>query len=561
MCFRRARQPVARPGLGRGAASSASRQGIDAGMSKIEAFVEQSETVVSPVAGPGDEPAVRVDDLSVRLSLQKEVTLSLRETVIRFLERRPVEIEEFWPLRNVSFTAGRGEVFGIVGRNGAGKSTLLKVIAGVIRPTLGTVEAKGRIAPLLELGAGFDSDLTGRENVYLYGSLLGFPRTSIDERFDRIVEFAELERFIDVPIKNYSTGMTTRLAFAVATDVDADVLIVDEALTVGDSRFQLKCMERIDAFQRRGVTILFVSHSPEQIRRLCSNAIWLDQGEARLLGPAAEVVEAYMACEYEAPHKQIVSWPRPEPPHAPPVSEGDGDRVSVSFSSPVTPFQTPPVAGEYDFIDISLAHERSTEHLVEQFGGRGLCISNNQKIVDSARSRGVDSVFSDPQAIDFPDGSVRFVSLVDSPILMPSLAAIRTVLDRAARWATDFIYIRMVSYEDEDYLRSLGLKYYWHDWTNCPMHPRLDQLAALFESLGLDQYHISYRDPMLSSEAPAILPLDAPPDQGAYDPSTHGPKPSIVFPRPLYGQIDIFIALRRFDMNDWHDIIKKGTWC
>lgn len=529
-------------------------------MSKILASEDRIVVERGNAPGPAVEPAVRVEDLSVQLSLQKEVTLSLRESVIRYLERRPVEVEEFWPLRNVSFTAARGEVFGIVGRNGAGKSTLLKVVAGVIRPTLGLVESRGRIAPLLELGAGFDSDLTGRENVYLYGSLLGFPRKRIDERFDRIVAFAELERFVDVPLKNYSSGMTTRLAFAVATDVDAEILIVDEALTVGDSRFQLKCMERIDAFQRRGVTILFVSHSPEQVRRLCSHALWLDQGEMRMSGPAAEVVEAYMACEYEAPQKQAMSWPRPEPPHTVSAPESDADRVSVSFSSPVTPFHTPPVAGEYDFIDISLAHERSTDHLVELFGGRGLCISNNQKIVDSARSRGVDSVFADPQAIDFPDGSVGFVSLVDSPILMPSLAAIRTVLERAARWARDFIFIRMVSYEDEDFLRSLGLKYYWQDWTNCPMHPRLDQLAALFESLGLEQYHISYREPALSSEAPAILPIDAPPDQGAYDPSKHGPKPSIVFPRPLYGQIDIFIALRRFDVNDWHDIIKKGTW-
>jgi ABC-2 type transport system ATP-binding protein len=506
------------------------------------------------------EPAVRVDDLSVRLSLQREVVLSLRETVVRFLERRPVETEEFWPLRNVSFTAGRGEVFGIVGRNGAGKSTLLKVVAGVIAPTLGRVETRGRIAPLLELGAGFDSDLTGRENVYLYASLLGFPRKAIDERFDRIVEFAELERFVDVPIKNYSSGMTTRLAFAVATDVDAEVLIVDEALTVGDSRFQLKCMERIDAFRRRGVTILFVSHSPEQVRRLCSHALWLDQGEARMLGPASEVVEAYMACEYEPPQRRATSWPRPEAPSAVLAPEGEADRVSVSYRSPVTPFQTPPVAGEHDFIDISLAHERSTEHLVELFGGRGLCVSNNQKIVDSARSRGVDAVFADPQAIDFPDGAVRFVSLVDSPILMPSLGAVRTVLERAARWARDFVFIRMVSYEDEDYLRSLGLKFYWHDWTDCPMHPRVDQLAAVFQSLGLEQYHISFRDPALSSEAPSLLPLDAPPDQGAYDPSRHGPKPSIVFPRPIYGQIDIFIALRRFDVSEWHEVIKAGTW-
>lgn len=517
--------------------------------------VARRERVAEP------EIAVRVDDLSVRLSLQKEAVLSLREAVIRFLERRPVETEEFWPLRNVSLTAHKGEVVGIVGRNGAGKSTLLKVIAGVIGPTRGDVEVNGRIAPLLELGAGFDSEMTGRENVFLYGSLLGFPRRAIEERFDRIVEFAELERFVDVPLKNYSSGMATRLGFAVATDVDADILIVDETLTVGDSRFQLKCMERIEGFRQRGVTILFVSHSTDQVRRLCSTALWLDQGEARMWGPANEVVDAYMACEYEPPQRRTTSFPRPEPLKAVPVAEREETpSVSVSYHSPATPFQTPPVGGEYDFIDISLAHKQSTDNMVHMFGGRGLCVSNNQSIVDSARSRGIQAVFSDPQAIDFPDASVGFVSLVDSLILLPSLAAVRTVLERASRWARDFIFIRMVSYEDEEYLRSLGLKFYWHDWSNCPMHPRIDQLVSILQSLGLEQYHISFRDPALSSEASAILPLDAPPDQGAYDPSVHDAKPSIVFPRPIYGQVDIFIALRRFELGAWHDIIKKGTW-
>ena len=201
--------------------------------------LESEERVVAGEAAAADaDVAVRVDDLSVRLSLQKEAVLSLRETVIRFLQRRPVEIEEFWPLRNVSFTARRGEVFGILGRNGAGKSTLLKVVAGVLSPTLGRVESRGRIAPLLELGAGFDTDLTGRENVYLYGSLLGFPRKAIDERFDRIIEFAELEEFVDLKLKNYSSGMQVRLAFSVMIQVDADILLIDEVLAVGDAAFQ-----------------------------------------------------------------------------------------------------------------------------------------------------------------------------------------------------------------------------------------------------------------------------------------------------------------------------------
>ncbi len=509
---------------------------------------------------PEREVAVRVDDLSVRLSLQKEAVLSLREHVIRFLERRPVEIEEFWPLRNVSFTARRGEVFGIVGRNGAGKSTLLKVVAGVIGPTLGTVQVNGRVAPLLELGAGFDPEMTGRENIFLYGSLLGFPRQKLIERFDHIVEFAELEPFIDVPLKNYSSGMSSRLGFAVATDVDAEVLIVDEALTVGDGRFQLKCMERIESFQRRGVTILFVSHSSDQVRRLCSQAIWLERGDVRMLGPASEVVDAYDAFEYDAPDRRAVSWPRPEP-LAPVANVGKTPTdVSVAYRAPNQVRHTPPIRGEYDFIDVSYIHSLSADFCEKVFGGRGLTISNDPKVVEEIRARGSDATYGNLSEIDFPDGSVRYVAIIDTLNLLDGVGAIKTALENAARWARDFVFVRMPSYEDEEYLRALGLKFFWHDWTRYTTHPRLDQIAAILQSLGLEQYHISHREPAVSSEAPQVLPADAPPDQGYFDPAAHGTKPSVSFPRPLYGQIDVFIALRRFETEEWHDIIKKGTW-
>lgn len=522
--------------------------------------LETEERVATEKAAAGDAGvAVRVDDLSVRLSLQKEAVRSLREAVIRFLERRPVEIEEFWPLRNVSFTARRGEVFGILGRNGAGKSTLLKVVAGIIRPTLGRVESRGRIAPLLELGAGFDSDLTGRENVYLYGSLLGFPRKTIDERFDRIVEFAELERFVDVPLKNYSSGMTTRLAFAVATDVDADILIVDEALTVGDSRFQLKCMERIESFRRRGVTILFVSHSSSQIRELCTNAIWLDNGEVQMLGPASEVVDAYAGFQHE-PDSRSISWPRPELPAAVREDAGRAREVSVGYRSPGAIRHTPPIKGEYDFLDVSLATDGAPSYCSEVFGGRGLCVSNNQGIVERVRARGHDAIFTDLFEIDFPDGSVGYVSMMDCLNLLPGLDAVKTLLASAARWGRDFIFVRMPSYEDEAYLRELGLKQFWYAWSRYPMHPRLDQLTAILQSLHLEQYHISMRQPATSSETSSLLPIDAPPDQGDYDPALHGPKPSLTFERLVYGQIDIFIALRPFETDEWHEIIRRGTW-
>lgn len=504
--------------------------------------------------------AIHIEDMSVRLSLQKEIVLSLRETVIRWIQRRSVETEEFWPLRNVSFDVARGEAFGVVGRNGAGKSTLLKVIAGVLMPTLGDVEVRGRIAPLLELGAGFDSEMTGRENIYLYGSLLGFPRQKLDERFDHIVEFAEIEHFIDVPLKNYSSGMASRLGFAVATDVDPDILIVDEALTVGDARFQLKCMERIERFQKRGVTILFVSHNPDQVRRLCSRAIWLDNGAVRLLGSADDVVDAYTASEYETPRRQV-SWAMPEKPSYVSDSEDGAPRanVSVAYRSPNTRRHTPPVHGEYDFIDFSIADARSMDFCRTVFGGRGLSVTNNPSIAERVRAEGGDAVSTDLFEIDFPDGAVSYVSMMDSLNLLPTLEAVSHVFANASRWARDFIFIRMPSYEDEEYLRALGLKYFWHDWSRYPLHPRIDQIAAILQVLGLEQYHISHRDPTVSSDAPVIVPASTPPDQSTYDPVEHGPKPSIEFPRPIYGQIDIFIALRRFETAEWHEIIKHGT--
>jgi len=249
----------------------------------------QKVTVTSIDQGP----VLKIRDLSVRLSLQRERVSSIREYMIRLAKGQRVRAEEFWPLRDVSIEVEPGEVFGIVGPNGAGKSTLLRVIAGIIRPTRGTVEVRGRIAPLIELGAGFDPEMTGRENIFLYGAMLGFSSKRLMSRLSDIVSFSELEEFLDVPLKNYSSGMAARLAFAVATDVDPDLLLVDEILSVGDGAFQQKSEERIEEFKRRGVSILIVSHNLGSIQEMCSRVAWIDHGRLKLIGPAAMVAEEY----------------------------------------------------------------------------------------------------------------------------------------------------------------------------------------------------------------------------------------------------------------------------
>ncbi|MDD5558670.1 ABC transporter ATP-binding protein [Candidatus Methylomirabilis sp.] len=238
-------------------------------------------------------PVLQVEDLSIRLLLHRERTGSIREHVIRMLKGRAVERDEFWPLREVSFTLYPGETFGIIGANGAGKSTLLKVIAGIIPPSIGSVIARGRIAPLIELGAGFDPFLTGRENIFLYGSLLGFSQKELEKRFDRIVGFAELEEFIDVPLMNYSVGMSARLGFAIATDVEPDLLLIDELFSVGDAVFQKKCEERMETFKAKRVTILLVSHDLKLIRDTCHRTLCLHHGQVVALGPTEEVVAEY----------------------------------------------------------------------------------------------------------------------------------------------------------------------------------------------------------------------------------------------------------------------------
>ena len=238
---------------------------------------------------------ITVEHLSVRYDLQLERVISVREYVIRRLRGERFVSQTIWPLQDVSFSVQAGETFGVVGRNGAGKSTLLKVIAGIVPPTHGRVQVRGRLSPLLELGAGFDTELTGRENIQLYGTLLGLRRSHLRERVDAIADFAELSAFLDVPLKNYSSGMVARLAFAIATDADPDILLVDEVLSVGDASFQRKCEERLARYRARGVTVLLVTHSMPLLVEACSRAMLLEPGMPVVTGSAAEIAARYAA--------------------------------------------------------------------------------------------------------------------------------------------------------------------------------------------------------------------------------------------------------------------------
>ncbi|WP_334104685.1 ABC transporter ATP-binding protein [Muricomes intestini] len=240
-----------------------------------------------------DKPTViKVEHVSMKFNLSSEKFDSFKEYVIKSIKKQ-VSFDEFWALKDVSFEIFKGDSLGLIGLNGSGKSTMLKTIAGVLKPTKGSVEVQGTVAPLIELGAGFDMDLTARENVFLNGALLGYPREEMENYYEDIVEFSELKDFMNVPVKNFSSGMVSRLAFAIATIGTPDILIVDEVLSVGDFLFQQKCEERIRNMMKNGTTILFVSHSIDQVRSLCNKIVWLEHGQVRMFGDAAEICDQY----------------------------------------------------------------------------------------------------------------------------------------------------------------------------------------------------------------------------------------------------------------------------
>lgn len=235
---------------------------------------------------------INVDHLGVKFLMNKEKVDNLKEFVIKKITHK-LSYKEFWALRDVSFSIEHGDRVGILGLNGAGKSTLLKVIAGVLKATEGSVSSKGRIAPLLELGAGFDLQYTGAENIYLYGAVLGYSKEFIKEKYDEIVEFSELGDFINVPVKNYSSGMKSRLGFSIATIVEPDILILDEVFAVGDAKFRKKSEKKIKSMFKTGVTVLFVSHNIEQVKTICNKAILLEKGTLIAQGDVGEICEIY----------------------------------------------------------------------------------------------------------------------------------------------------------------------------------------------------------------------------------------------------------------------------
>ncbi len=239
-----------------------------------------------------NNPMIDVQSVSMRFNLAKERTDTLKEYTLKLLKGQ-LKYDEFWAVKDVSFTLNKGESLALIGRNGSGKSTMLKIIAGVLAPTKGKVIVRGNIAPLIELGAGFDLDLTARENIYLNGAIMGFDRKFMNRHFDEIVDFSELHDFLDVPVKNFSSGMVARLGFSVATIVSSEILIVDEVLSVGDAAFQAKCEDRMGKLLSNGTTLVFVSHSADQVKKLCQKAVWLEHGVIQRMGNCAEICDAY----------------------------------------------------------------------------------------------------------------------------------------------------------------------------------------------------------------------------------------------------------------------------
>ena len=238
------------------------------------------------------KPAIVVENMSMMFNLNKEKIDNLKEYFIKLVTRK-LHFTEFWALNDISFTVEKGDRVGVLGFNGAGKSTLLKVIAGVLKPTKGNVRVSGVIAPMLELGAGFDMNYSGKENIFLYGATMGYSRKFIEEKYNEIVEFSELGDFIDVPVKNYSSGMRARLGFAIATAVEPEILILDEVLSVGDAKFRQKSEAKIRSMFDKGITVLFVSHSTQQVLNICNKAIILEKGKLIAQGDAEEICEKY----------------------------------------------------------------------------------------------------------------------------------------------------------------------------------------------------------------------------------------------------------------------------
>ncbi len=238
---------------------------------------------------------IKIDNVSMKFNLEIEKDFSLKQAFINIFtkKKKKKKNDDFWALKNVSFTVDKGEVVGLIGSNGAGKSTLLKIVSGVMKPTSGKVTVQGVISPMIELGAGFDGNLTARENIYLNGAILGYSKKFLDSKFDEIVEFSELKDFLDVPVKNFSSGMTAKLAFSIATVVNPEILIVDEILSVGDLKFQEKSKKKMMEMIKGGTTVLYVSHSLQSIKEICTKVVWLEHGKVVKIGDTEKVCDEY----------------------------------------------------------------------------------------------------------------------------------------------------------------------------------------------------------------------------------------------------------------------------
>ncbi|HUQ00566.1 MAG TPA: ABC transporter ATP-binding protein [Aeromicrobium sp.] len=359
-------------------------------------------------------PAIEVRSLSKRYRLYTERRDTLRE---RFVRRGGSQFSDFWALRDIDFEVPAGQTLGVIGHNGSGKSTLLRLMAGIHRPTVGSVVARGRVGSLLELGAGFHPDLTGRENVRLNAAILGIPRRYIDARMDEIDEFAGLGRFFDSPLKVYSSGMAIRLGFATSVHINPEVLLVDEAIAVGDEEFQRKCMDHLHRLRRDGATIVLVSHSLPLIAELCDVALWLDQGRQQAIGPAEAIVDSYLrevnrrnADDAPSPLEDGVlevddSWP-PERVH---IGSGEIHVEAVTFADAAGNPVDELLAGEAAAFRI---HYEASQPMTELTFGLGFMTETGTRVAGPNSGYG-------PHAVDLPAGRGVAEFRVDPLLLQP----------------------------------------------------------------------------------------------------------------------------------------------
>ncbi len=402
-----------------------------------------SPSSTKAAAPASDGSVIAVSNVSKRFRLYKERNQSLKSTL---LNRRRGTFEEFWALRDVSLDVPRGTAMGLIGENGSGKSTLLKCMARILRPDAGTIVTDGKVSALLELGAGFHHELSGRENVYLNGSILGLSKTELDRKFDGIVEFAGLERFIDSPVKNYSSGMYLRLGFSVAINVNPDVLLVDEVLAVGDEVFQRRCREKFAELRARGSTVVLVSHALESIRNLCDIAAWLDGGTLKMMGPVDTVIDHYLhvvgggddAAEASAPGtggNALIHIELLDHAHLPVREALTGDTVVFRFHYRLDGTLACPVFGMAVHTDGGMELTATTfvdAGIADSDGGRGYV----DLVVDSLPllpgTYDVSASITDPgtgQTVDAHDRSFRFVVDAGTPH-----GSIRGIVDLGGSW-------------------------------------------------------------------------------------------------------------------------------